>query len=61
MYIVILYIIQFFIKNTKQQNDIFEITKNLKICGADLQLNQNLNISLNLNKINQKKTFFSDN
>ena len=55
MYIVILYIIQFFIKNTKQQNDIFEITKNLKICGADLQLNQNLNISLNLNKINQKK------
>ena len=55
MYIVILYIIQFFIKNTKQQNDIFELTKNLKICGADLQLNQNLNISLNLNKINQKK------
>ena len=49
MYIVILYIIQFFIKNTKQQNDIFELTKNLKICGANLQLNQNLNILLNLN------------
>ena len=55
MYIIILYISLFFFKNTAQQNDIFELTKNLKFCGADLLSQQNLNISSNINKINHQK------
>ena len=55
MHIIILYISLFFIKNIAQQNDIFELTKNLKFCGADLLSQQNLNISSNINKINHRK------
>ena len=42
-------------KNTNQQNDIFELAKNIKFCGADLQSQQNHNISSISNITNNKK------